>query len=1220
MTTRSLLKASGLQTYSNELSEISPGALTTADNVNIDRPGIIEPRRGYKDYGNSFPDVRDRAKQLLIYKSRILRHYFDNTDSQNYLQFDSDGEGNFLTFDGVYNETETGLRIKGIEANGNFYFTTSDGIKKISALTADDFTTSAGYITSAGGVNALDVTAIVNYAIAGFFEADSSVGYRVVWNIRDRNNNIIAGAPSSRTVVFNTSPTLDAVVDLTFTVPDRVTSTDYFYQVYRTAVFPGSTTDPGDEMNLVFEANITDAEIAAQQVTLTDITPEDFRAGGALLYTNPVSGDGIDQANFEPPIAKDIASFRESVFYANTKTKHRMFLNLLSISGFVSDDSTLIVSSGLTTNEYIFRGENKISQVQTVADVASSLNNKYFYLSSANNDRQYYVWYNVGGAGVDPNISGRIGVMVAITVGATANAVATATKTAIDALADFLSAVLTNTVSITNFSNGYADDTQEGLGTGFTFVNTGGVTQFGRGSTLRGTITNISVAATTTITSINHKLVTGDQIIISGSNSTPTVDGLRTITRTGTNTFTIPVTVTVAGTTGTWIESQNFVLLSSLPTTGQQVDETARSIVHEINVNNDEIVYATYLSGPSDVPGQILLEGRDFSDVSFFLAVSDATMSDNFNPELPVARIESGAGNISATDPTILTTGTPHGLSDGDRIVIYNSNSTPNVDGIWVVDVLSPTTFSIDEEVTVAGSTFTWFETLEGSDNEVSPNRIYFSKYQQPEAVPLVNFIDIGPKDKEIKRILALRDSLFILKEEGVYRLSGLSAPNFSVSLFDSSVQIIAADSADILNNQIFGLFNNGVCTIDDGGVSTISKPIKDLIDEATTNDHVNFPTATWGLANDSSDSYGLWTTTDSDDTVATQSFRYNQYTNTWTRWIRTDVCGILGDDDKIYLGISDRSFIQQERKTFTRRDYADREIELQIPVLAVNDTEVVLTSTQDVDVGDIVSQTQYLTIVEYNRTLRHLDDDLKAGDHNYFAVLEALPGDSLRNKVNELAIKLDNDPGITDTNYLASLVGTNTFPVIQSDFNIIIGKLNIDPAVFFSNYDPSVDVKRYEMKVVEVLLGNTVILRYATPFIEGPVTIFKGIPTTIVYAENHLGDPSIYKQVHGSSMLFERNIFTSGILSYSSDLSPVFDSIPFEFAGAGIWGLFVWDEQTWGGEGSGIPLRTLVPLQKQRCRYISLKFEHSNAFERYAILGISFSDRSYTPEERAYR
>jgi hypothetical protein len=68
-----------------------------------------------------------------------------------------------------------------------------------------------------------------------------------------------------------------------------------------------------------------------------------------------------------------------------------------------------------------------------------------------------------------------------------------------------------------------------------------------------GTITGISVGNPTTVTtSAAHGLVTGTQVAISGSNSTPSIDGNKIATVTGSNTFTVAVNVTSAGTTGAW--------------------------------------------------------------------------------------------------------------------------------------------------------------------------------------------------------------------------------------------------------------------------------------------------------------------------------------------------------------------------------------------------------------------------------------------------------------------------------------------------------------------------------------------------------------------------------------------------------------------------------------------------------------------------------------------
>ena len=279
-----MLKAAGLHTFVNDLDAVPQGALLKAENTVIDRDGVIESRRGFKQYAEISPLSTDITKQLFTYKDRLLAHYTDK------LAFD-DNSGNFTDFDGSYGELQPGLRIKGLEANGNFYFTTITGIKKISATGASQFSTAPRYIRDAGGIEALDVTANINYATPGFLEPESKVAYRVVWGYTDANDNLILGAPSARTVVTNVSATNSAVVDLSFAIPEEIAPTDtqYFYQIYRTAVrvlgnAPSlDDIDPGDEMYLVLEDFPTSAELTVTRtVEVQDITPEDFRASGAI--------------------------------------------------------------------------------------------------------------------------------------------------------------------------------------------------------------------------------------------------------------------------------------------------------------------------------------------------------------------------------------------------------------------------------------------------------------------------------------------------------------------------------------------------------------------------------------------------------------------------------------------------------------------------------------------------------------------------------------------------------------------------------------------------------------------------------------------------------------------------------------------------------------------------------------------------------------------------
>lgn len=89
------------------------------------------------------------------------------------------------------------------------------------------------------------------------------------------------------------------------------------------------------------------------------------------------------------------------------------------------------------------------TELTMVADVAGSLNNKYFRLSDSG-ALSHHVWFNVNGAGIDPAPVGSTGIPVAIATNATATAVATAVAAAVDANAAFIATASSTKVTVTN--------------------------------------------------------------------------------------------------------------------------------------------------------------------------------------------------------------------------------------------------------------------------------------------------------------------------------------------------------------------------------------------------------------------------------------------------------------------------------------------------------------------------------------------------------------------------------------------------------------------------------------------------------------------------------------------------------------------------------------------------------------------------------------------------
>ena len=137
-------------------------------------------------------------------------------------------------------------------------------------------------------------------------------------------------------------------------------------------------------------------------------------------------------------------------------------------------------------------------------------------------------------------------------------------------------------------------------------------------------------------------------------------------------------------------------------------------------------------------------------------------------------------------------------------------------------------------------------------------------------------------------------------------------------------------------------------------------------------------------------------------------------------------------------------------------------------------------------------------------------------------------------------------------------------------------------------------------------------------PFLKGDVKLYKGYECVVQWAPQHFGDAEQSKQVREGSIVLNGDNFYSATVSYLTDLDQDFEDIEFSDGSVGIFGAFDFGEIYFGGEGSDIPLRTLIPRSKQRCRYITCKFTHVNAREEFNILGITLHVRAMST--RAYR
>jgi len=670
------LKIAGLFTNPNQFSEIPEGALIQADNIQIDKGSVAEPRRGQAKYGQMPFNYTGTIDALFEYDDRLLASY------NNKIAYDN-GSGTFTAYTGTYS-AQSGYRIKSTKANKNFYFTTTQNIKKISVLTDEPI--------SSGVPRALDAV-LSTTGSSGFLSHDQGVAYRFVWGYRDSNDNLLLGSPSGRNIITYTTGSSESSRDISITlyIPDNILE-GYFYQAYRSANVD-ATIEPSDDLQLVYEGIITQAEINAGSVTFTDITPESLR--GAALYTNPTQ-EGILQANDEPPCATDICTFKNMTFYANTKSKQNIFITLIAVSSTPSSPSTT-------------------------------------------------------------------------------------------------------------------------------------------------------------------KLVYDDTITINGITYTA-----KATENSGSGHFAIP----------------------SSGTDASRIADTAKSLVKIINLRQAN-VSAYYISNFGDLPGKIQIIANDYSLPQFAVVSSKAQC---WNP-------------------------------------VLQSSGTDN-----------------------------------SSSNDVNPNRVYFSKLQQPEAVPILNYLDAGVATDPIYRIIPLRDSVFVLKANAIYRIIGEDPTSLRISLFDNTVSLIATESAVEMNNQIYCYTDQGMCAISDNGIQIISRQIEDQIQQSEILS--NFQTLSFGVSYEVDRKYIFYCKKIETDTYPTHAYVFNFFTNAWTKYINNRSCGITFDN-RLYMGGVD-GYIYKERKQLNSSDYVDNVYSVTINSISGN--VITLQDATDVAVNMVLSKGNiYSVITEVN-------------------------------------------------------------------------------------------------------------------------------------------------------------------------------------------------------------------------------------------------------------
>jgi hypothetical protein len=229
----------------------------------------------------------------------------------------------------------------------------------------------------------------------------------------------------------------------------------------------GNTLGSAHKTTLSF-LNRTAASLAGKAfVVYDDVGPVSiwFNVDGANVNPAPV---GTYRNIVVPLTASD----------SSTSMATKTYTAVNADSSFIAISSSyfIIISSsiaGVKNDSYDFN--TSLYLKNTAGTSSKTLNSTYFLISSANDLVSYYVWYNVGGTGIDPSLSGKTGIMVPISSTSNAYQVAAATKVVLDTSGLFLTELTDDSIKISNLLVGPSTTSDTGTSDFVVFTTIAGL-------------------------------------------------------------------------------------------------------------------------------------------------------------------------------------------------------------------------------------------------------------------------------------------------------------------------------------------------------------------------------------------------------------------------------------------------------------------------------------------------------------------------------------------------------------------------------------------------------------------------------------------------------------------------------------------------------------------------------------------------------------------------
>ena len=918
-----LKQFAGLFAQANSFS-LPEGAMETAENIVINDDNVISKMRGFYRY---FSPGAGTLNALFNYQNKLVAvynnkaTYFTDTGSAPNLT------GSETTLSGATVAVTYGRTSRGMEQNANLYFTSDNGVMKLDAYN--------GTLFGAGAPPGLDIRG--NFLSAnGPIAAETQYAVRVLFGRVDANNNTILGAPSDILTLTNSKTEnctyTSAIIGGGPTYTMTVTSPGHNLAVGMTVITSGAADA---------DANGTWTVSAVTSTTFSVVTNANPGAASDLDWT--ATRNGI----YWFSIPDSITNVSQGWFYQVYRTSQsggsgtspladfrlidQVPLSAAEITaGFVSytdevDDILVEFAPELYTNPNSREGEDQANFQPPLCQDITLFNNYAFY---GNCETRQLVNVDVVDAG---SLSSGNYIEISVVNSGDPETSEGITNAAGDLRIDYVGHGLSNGDSI------YISDIVGGsLTAGTYYVVNAGTDDFEISQTSGGA--SVAYSAVTSLSFIETTI-------------------RRYVAQTGVGNRTV--------------ESESITNAAG----DLQIDYTAHGL------SNGDTVYISTITGGSLTAGTyyVVSAGANAFEISLtaggasvaYSAVTSLYFEGVTNGTYPIFQLDTSSSTVSAQlrntaqgivkavnrdDASLVFGNYTSGITDtpgkmrftaeGFTGPIYlRANSSTAGDAFYPV---LPSSFNSGTQVF--------------SKNDVQPHVVYISKIGEPEAVPYVNFLPVGSRNKPIKRILALRNSVIVLKEDGVWKITGDNPVNFTATCLDSTVQVIAPNTAAALNNQIYFLAIDGICVATDSAVAIVSRRIENRIENIVGLDDIADISS--AVAYDSDRTYRICTTLPNQD-ERTVTYFHNALNDTWTESDQLFVGGVIGPNNLMYY-ISTDNRILRERKNGTRIDYGGQNYSITVTSVAADLLSAVIVSSSAVPMeGDFIVKDDVISRIE---------------------------------------------------------------------------------------------------------------------------------------------------------------------------------------------------------------------------------------------------------------